>query len=392
MLAQSPEPSFAGLDDYIAEVMDEGHVPGLAACVVDKARIIWSNAYGWSDIDNRVPMGLDRIQNIGSISKTFAATAVMQLEELGLLDLDRDISDYLGFAIRNPHHDQTPISTRQLMIHTSSLRDGSAYARHYACGDPRLSLRAWIQAFFSPDGSFYDSAENFHPWRPGERWRYSNLAFGVMGLIVESISGLPFDLYCRRNIFAPLGMRSTSWMITDLDQNRFSKPYSWVENGVVRGASWGDVKLGVVTPDGLTHDRKLADGYHANCYYNHANYPDGFLRTTVRDLSRYLRAFLNDGKFDGVRILESGTVRQMFTPQILPPEEDGKRTYGLTWYALEKIGNQRLWGHGGGDPGIGTGMMCLRESGKGIIVFTNTSMSPAPRAVLEKLAAIAISL
>ena len=387
---QAVASSDTALDSYILEQMREQHVPGLAACIVNKSEILWSGAYGWADAENRVPMSLGKIQNIGSVSKTVAATAIMQQVELGLLDLDRDVNDYIGFSIRNPNHPGVPITTRQLMVHTSSLRDGSAYANHYACGDPRMSLGTWIRAFFAPDGAFYNSEENFHPWPAGEKWNYSNLTFGIMGLIVEGTSGLPFDTYCRRNIFAPLGMDSTSWMISDLDQSEFSNPYSWVENGIVRGASWGDVELGVVTPNGLTHDRALSDGYHTNCFYNHANYPDGFLRTTVRDLSRYLRAYLSDGLFDGARILSAKTVQSMFTPQTLPAEERDKRTYGLTWYALETIDGHLKWGHGGGDPGIGTGIHCIRDVGIGTIVFTNTAMSPATRQVLDRLTEVAM--
>ena len=392
ILAGASDDPFAGIDEFVEGAMQEGHVPGLAACITDRERVVWSRGYGWSDMENRVPMTIHRIQNIGSISKTITATAVMQLEELGLLDLDQDVSEYLGITLRNPNHPEVPITTRQLMIHTASLRDGSAYVRHYACGDPRMSLDAWIRAFFTPTGAFYNAGENFQPWAAGSTWEYCNMAFGVLGLIVEKVSGLPFDQYCTRNIFVPLGMSSTSWMIADLDPEQFSHPYSWVEEGVVRGSSWGDVKLGIITPDGPSQDRELSDGYHANCFYNHANYPDGFLRTSVSDLSRYLRAYLNDGLFEGTRVLRSETVQRMFTPQRLPAAEDGKRTYGLTWYAQHAIEGQLAWGHGGGDPGIGTGVICLRESGIGMIVFTNTARSPAPWAVLEKLSNIALDL
>ena len=116
------------LDRVILKTMAEQHIPGIAACIVNKHDVLWSNTYGWANLETRTPMSLDGIQNIGSISKTFVATAVMQLHELGLLDLDRDINDYLAFPIRNPNFPDTPITTRQLMTHTSSLRDGSAYA------------------------------------------------------------------------------------------------------------------------------------------------------------------------------------------------------------------------------------------------------------------------
>jgi CubicO group peptidase (beta-lactamase class C family) len=375
---------FSGLDEFIAGVMKQEHVPGAAACIIRGSEIVWSNSYGWSDIDRKIRMSLDRIQNIGSISKTFVATALMQLKELGLLDLDRDINDYLPFPIRNPKHPDAPITTRQLMVHTSSLRDGSAYAYHYACGDARLSLDAWCRAFFTPGGAFYNEAENFYEWAPGEQWKYTNVSFGVLGRIVEAVSGIAFETYCRRNIFERLGMESTSWILADLDLARHSVPYSWVEGGQVRGSSWGDVPLGVIRPDGPTIDASLPDGYQQNCVYSHPNYPDGFLRTTVNDLSRYARAYLGGGSLDGVRILAETSVRDMFTPQGLPSEETAKRTYGLTWYALDSIDGELKWGHGGGDPGITTGIYVLRDHGVAAIVFTNTS-SMAARTILDEM-------
>ena len=380
------------LDDYMVDLMQQHHIPGAAAIIVNQTEILWSGAWGWSDLKNQIPMGVDRIQNIGSISKTVVASSIMQLEEIGLLDIDADINEYLDFSIRNPDHPDIPITARQLMIHTSSLRDGSAYVDAYACGDPRLSLRAWVRAFFTPDGAFYNASENFESWAPGEGWRYANLPFGILGLLVETVSGIPFDIYCKRNIFAPLGMRSTSWMISDLDESLFSVPYSWVEDGVVRGASWGGVTLGRITPEGPTRDVPHPNGLQPNCFYNHANYPDGFLRTTVSDLSRYLRAHLNGGQFQGARILRADSVSRMYEPQDLPDDDNGERTFGLTWYALGQSESQTLWGHGGGDPGVGTGIVSLREDGLGIIFFLNTGMTGSPQPILERLVTTAKSI
>jgi CubicO group peptidase (beta-lactamase class C family) len=384
--------SLSDLDELILNNMEQNHIPGMAACIVDKNNILWSNAYGWADLSSRKPMSIDGIQNIGSISKTFAATAIMQLWELGLVSLDRDINDYLPFPIRNPNHPDTPISIRQLMIHTSSLRDGSAYVKNYACGDPKIGLATWIREYFVPGGAFYDATENFNTWSPGTTWQYANLPYGVLGSIVEAVSGISFETYCHRNIFAPLRLQSTSWLISDLDPALHTVPYSWVENGNVRGPSWGDLAMGVVRPDGLTLDRKLEDGYQPNCLYNHPNYPDGFLRTSVNDLSRYLRTWLNEGKFEGNRILATDTVGQMFTPQALPPAEDGKRTYGLTWYSTWNYSDQPVWGHGGGDPGIGTGIYMLPDQGVGFILFINTDMAGPSKAVLNSLMEASVRL
>ena len=372
------------LEDHIHQMMEKYHVPGAAACITNKSGVLWSKAYGWSDMESKRPMSLDSIQNIGSISKTFVATALMQLKEMGLLELDRNINDYLTLKIINPLHPSVPITTRQLMIHTSSLRDGSAYSKSYACGDPKMSIGTWVKEFFTPGGVYYNAEENFEKYAPGEQWHYSNTSFSVLGLIVESVSGLPFSEYCRRNIFAHLKMESTGWLLADIEQTRHSTPYSWIDNSEVTGGSWGGLPVGVVRPDGPTLDSKLDDGYHRNCLYNHPNYPDGFLRTSVNDLSRYMLAYLNGGIHEGRRILSDDTVAQMFTPQTLPPGEEKKRTFGLTWYVMQEFDNELAWGHGGGDPGVTTGIFVLPEHEIGAILFTNT-YSRAPHNIMPKM-------
>ena len=372
------------LDSFFEGAMSVHHVPGAAAVIVNREGVLWSNAFGWADMEQKRPMTLDSIQNIGSISKTFVATAIMQLKEKGLLDLDTDINDYLGFSIRNPKHRSKPITARHLLTHTSSLRDGSAYVENYACGDPRFSLDPWVRAFFLPNGVYYDAEENFEKWGPGEKRAYTNVSWGVLGLVVERISGIEFPVYCRRNIFAHLRMHSTNWMLADIDQERHSTPYSWIESGENTGGVWGGVPLGVVRPDGPTLDRELEGGFHRNCLYNHPNYPDGFLRTTVNDLAKYLLTYLNKGVYLGRRILTAETVGEMLTHDSAPvPELDGE-LQGICWYSYQELGGERQWGHEGGDPGVSTELAMLPRSGLGAIVFTN-SYSDITRGLIKRM-------
>ena len=116
-------------------------IPGLAACIVKSGRVAWSKGYGWANIAKRVPMDPDRtVQNIGSISKTVVATAVMQLWEKGKFQLDDDVNERLPFAVRSPSHPDTPITYRLLLTHRSGIADSLAYRSSYACGDPSLPL------------------------------------------------------------------------------------------------------------------------------------------------------------------------------------------------------------------------------------------------------------
>jgi CubicO group peptidase (beta-lactamase class C family) len=101
-------------------------------------------------MENKIPMTDKTIQNIGSISKTITATAVMQLWEKGKFKLDDDVNGYLPFKERNPYFPDDPITFRELLTHKSSIKDGPAYEDSYACGDPTISLKDWIEDFKLP--------------------------------------------------------------------------------------------------------------------------------------------------------------------------------------------------------------------------------------------------
>jgi CubicO group peptidase (beta-lactamase class C family) len=360
---------FAALEDFIAKEAAARHIPGVAACLIREGDIIWSHTFGFADLERRVPMSLDALQNIGSISKTFATTALMQLKEAGRIDLDADVGTYLPFRLRNPKFPDDVITLRQLLTHVSSLRDGISYAHLYACGDPKITLGDWLRDYFTPGARFYDAKENFQTWKPGATWDYCNLAFGVVAHVVERMAGEDFAAYCRRTIFAPLKMAETNWYLRDVDMTRHVTPYTWVENGKPRGPTWGGMAQGVIRESGPTFDRPLDNGYQANCAYHHPNYPDGFLRSSLNGLSRYLRAYLGAGAFEGGHILREATVREMLTLQLT----NKRRRQGLTWYADEDAGGAPAWGHSGSDPGINTDVRVLPGAKLAAIVMTNTN-------------------
>ncbi len=352
------------LDSSILNFMAAKKIPGFVACKVKNDKIIWTNSFGQASIEKKTLMSIDRIMNIGSISKTFTATAIMQLWEKGKINLEADVNDYLGFTIRNPRFPDKPITVFQLLTHTSSIRDGESYNHSYSCGDPTVSLNDWIYDNLNEKGKQFSNGDNFHDFAPGEKERYSNVGFGLLGLIVEKVSKQPFNTYCRNFIFRPLGMNKTGWFLSEVDTSNYITPYAFVtkenRNELLEGKALFSAKS------------EFKEGsFVANCLYSFPNYPDGLVRTSVRELSYFLTAMMNGGKLNKVKILNESTISKMLTLQI-----EGNNHRGLCWEKFEyKLPNHAisLWGHTGGDPGITTYLLFNPIDKTGVITFQNNA-------------------
>ena len=346
---------------FIREQMMAQHIPGLAVAIIKSGSLHWAQGFGWADVARQKPMTSDTLMNIGSLAKTFVTTAVMQCVERGECGLDDDINAFLDFSIHNPMHDETAITILQLLTHHSSIADGSSYGRAYACGDSVIPLEEWIGGYFKPDGLYYNAGENFHAWAPGEQYSYNNVAFGLLAYLVERVSGQSFAAYCQKHIFEPLGMGNTSWFVADIDKAQHAIPYAYVAKGRIHSPNWGGVELELLNneepPDGF-------EGPYPDCIYDHPNFGDGFLRTSVSQLVNYQLAMLHNGEWNGRRILASSSIKKMLAVR------DGE--HGITWNRRALQGGPHVWGHGGGDPGISTAFDFDTEKGDGVIIFANT--------------------
>jgi len=333
IVAYSQDP-FLLAESYISQHIAENKIPGIAACVVKGDQIVWSGAKGYANMEREIPMDTEMVMNIASISKTFTATAVMQLWEQGRIGLDDDINDYLPVSIRNPYHPDQSITLFQLLTHTSSIVDGKFYDASYSDGDPQISLEDWIRGYLLPGGSYYDDLQNFSVAEPGSQHDYSNVGYGLLGYLVEQISGMPFNLYCQKNILSPLGMKQSGWFLHEVDTNRHITPYEFEE---------GQNK--------------------ALNLYSFPNYPDGLLRTSVNDLSKFLTAIINGGSYEDATILKKSTLKKMLKLQL-----DGDPGQGLCWHLIPF---ESMWGHSGGDPGVATYMYFSPGTKIGVIAFQN---------------------
>jgi CubicO group peptidase (beta-lactamase class C family) len=330
--------------------------PSLSMCIIKGDEVIFSNGYGFYDLEKQKPATENTIYNVAQISKTVTGTALLQLWEQGLLNLDDDVNNYLPFCLRNPHFPDDPITFRMLLSHSSSLKDdipiNDVYGRSRAydyvsfSGDPPFSFfpYPWIEDHITPSSDSYNPEHWDSTHRPGGYSWYAHINYAIIGYLIERISGEKFIDYCKNHIFNPLEMYHTSFNLSELDIDNVAIPY-YYHNDV------GEyLQINELSVDGEIHPGK---------YWRILNYPAGGLYSTVMDLSHFLIAHVNEGVWNGVRILEKQTIEEMhtiqspgnFNPMI-------QAYYGLSWLFKEDplIFNVTLMGHYGLSIGV-TGIM-----------------------------------
>jgi CubicO group peptidase (beta-lactamase class C family) len=343
---------FALLDLLVEGQMESASIAGLGAALVSEGEVVWSKGYGLRSVSPSRPALADTPFMLASVSKTVTATAVMQLVEDGVLALDDDIDDILGFPVDNPRvPGDEVITVRHLLTHTSGLADDDfVYGGYpgepdslYVLGDSPIALGTFLEGYYVPGGDWYDAVANFTPYAPGTSYLYSNVATALLGYLVEASTGTPLDDWCDANIFVPLAMANTGWHLADFSVSAVAMPYE-----------------------------SFGGDFYEYGQYGYPDYPNGQLRSSAADLARYLAAYANGGALGAVRILEETTVDAMLTVQF--PSVDP--TQGLSWY-YETIAGRDVVGHNGGDYGVTTDMFFDPASGDGAIVLVNVDDSGA---------------
>jgi CubicO group peptidase (beta-lactamase class C family) len=153
----NPFNSSVDIDSFITATMDTFHIPGLSACIVRDGEIIWKDAYGYADIDNNRQVTNSTLFKLASVSKPFTGTALMQLWDNGLFDLDEDINNHLPISVRNPYHPDNPITFRMLLTHTSSIVDNWTILTPLITwgADSPIPLDSFLTNYLVPGGVYY---------------------------------------------------------------------------------------------------------------------------------------------------------------------------------------------------------------------------------------------
>ena len=327
------------LDSTIKQQMALYHLPGLAACTISYGKISWSGYYGFQNIEQKKPVTKQTLFMMASTSKTITAAALMLLYGEGKFKMNDDINRYLPFKVINPKNPYTVITFGQLLRHRSSIRDNMEYLGPLWSvnkGDPVLPLLQFLRDYLSMGGKNYDATKNFYNEKPDSAYHYSNVGIALAGYLVEQIAGMPFDQYCKKNIFTPLQMDNTAWFLKDLDSNQVAMPYRY--------------------NDSLKQYVKYGFG-------GYPDYPAGQLRSSAEQLANFLIAWTQNGKFNDKQVFKGDAI-QLLTP-------DDTRLGFYTWFLYGTEQGTILYDHNGNDNGVFAAMLFNPKNKKGVIILCN---------------------
>lgn len=318
--------------------------PGMAVGVVSDQRLVWTRGFGLANLADKVPMSSQTKFRMASHSKLFTATAIMQLREKGKLHLDDAVSKHLQwFAVKSTQPDDPPVTIEELLTHSSGL--------------PREAADHWT----SFDFPTRDELKALMPKReaafpPQTRWKYSNLAYTIAGLIVEQVSGETWADYVTRHIYQPLGMTNSS-----VDKE-------------VPGLATG-------------YGRRMPDGTRAIMPFIDARGMAAAtgITSTVEDMARFVSAQFRNGATGGDRILSTSSLREMHRVRML--ENNWTRGNGIG-FSVTRNRDKTYVGHGGSYPGYITNTLIDLNGEVGVIVLTNAQDGDAGGIATQLMATV----
>jgi CubicO group peptidase (beta-lactamase class C family) len=322
----------------LKQIMESRDVIGLSVAVVKNGDIIYTHSFGLKDVESNSPLTDKDIFRIASISKSFSATSIMQLIEAGKLALTDDMSDLLGFKIRNPKYPETVITLKMVLSHTSSINDSEGY----------LSLD-----MINPAKN-ENWAKCYSDYEPGKGYKYCNLNYNMVGTIIEKRSGERFDSYVKHHILDPLNLYG-GYCVDSLDAHLFTTIYEYDST----------TKKFKPSPMAYAPRREEIQNYVMG-YSTPVFSPTGGMKISATDLAKYMIMHMNKGEYKGIRIISKKSAKLM---QTKISEEEG---YGMAIMNVDNmIPGKMMRGHTGSAYGLYSAMFFQPKEKFGIVVITN---------------------
>lgn len=323
---------FTTLERTISEELRDSQTPGAAVAVILDDRVIFAKVFGEADVETKAPVTSKTLFRLASTTKMLTAAALIRLVAEGKIGLDEPVGKY----VKGLSPKLSQLTLHQLLSHTSGIQDGASdFGLHddAALGD---FIRTW-----KDDYLFTDS---------GRVFSYSNLGYDLAGFVLENVTGKPYPDAMEELLFKPLGMKSSAVRPTMAMTRPISQGHQTAPDG----------KTVVVRP--------FADEAR--------EWPSGGVFTTVEDFSRFLVAFLNNGRLEGKQVLPTTVVAKLSTPYAVNPsgnvQKHSQYSYGLN--VLEEDGT-RVFQHGGSMAGFGSLVRIVPDRRFAIVILTNKTGS-----------------
>lgn len=353
-------------------IQKNGQINGFAVAMVNQNGILYEKGFGYSNRETKEKYTENTIQHIASVSKTLIGIALMKAKEMGKLNLDDPIQDYLQFKVINPNYPNKTITIRQLATHTSGINDSEQYMNrawiltenqdltNVSTGYPaqrlnpselNIPMEKYLKGYLEINGAYYQD-DNYINFKPGERYNYSNIGATLCALVIEKATGQAFDSFTEEQILKPLGMKSSVWSLEDVDIKKHSRLYR--------------------------NDNTLLP------FYTAITYPDGMLISSSSDMAKYLAELVKGYSGEG-SLLSKESYKELFTEQLEEQNFESRNAgnpYNGDYSPAIFIGHSALGyiGHSGGDAGVGTWMYFDKEKKIGRYIVINTDMGNDERA------------
>ncbi|MBA5791699.1 beta-lactamase family protein [Flavobacterium sp. xlx-214] len=337
-------------------------IKGFSVSIVNDKGVIYDKGFGFTDINQNKAYTSNTIQNIASISKTLIGVSLLKAQELGKLNLNDPINNYLPFKIINPNYPEIPILIKHLAYHTSSITDlDEIYAKSYILTkdkhdknegvydyfskpESKIELREFIQNSLTENGKWYQQ-NSFLNSKPGEKREYSNIAAALCALVIESATGQDYRDFTKDYILKPLKMNNSGWTSADIDPTKRTRLFAYKEKMIAE--------------------------------YALITYADGGFITSSNDLGIFLSELIKGYEGKG-KLLTKESYEKLFEKHKFV--EDGKAAYyGLFLEFRDGFLNikNEMIGHNGSDPGVFTAMYFnpITKMGKIVLVNTDTDFT-----------------
>ncbi|HMK05632.1 MAG TPA: serine hydrolase domain-containing protein [Ferruginibacter sp.] len=346
--------AFAVIDSLYKKHATDNHFPGISFGLIVDGQLVYKNSYGYTDVEKKIAATSSSLFRIASMSKSFTCMAILKLRDEGKLNLDDPAYLYIPELknLKYPTADAPHITIRHLMTH------GAGFPEDNPWGDRQLAdSEKDLMEFIGKQISFSNP--------PGVAYEYSNLGFALQGRIITKVSGMRYQDYIKKNIFEPLGMKTTTYEYGDVAPDKLAHGYRWLNE------KWNE--------EVLLHDTK--DGSWGAM---------GAMISSIDEFAGYMAFHLsawppNNAKENGP--VKRSSVREMhhpwrwngFNPNFTFPDGRTCATtaaycYGLGW--LKDCDGRTYISHSGGLPGFGSQWRIMPDYGIGVVAFANRTYAP----------------